>query len=32
MSRPLANFVVMDLGSCMDAVCDLHELRRVVER
>jgi hypothetical protein len=23
MSRPLANFAVMDPGACMDAVCDL---------
>jgi hypothetical protein len=31
MSRLLANFVAMEPGSYMDAICDLRELERAVE-
>jgi hypothetical protein len=32
MCRLLAKFVEINLGSCMDAVCDLHQRKRVVQR
>ena len=28
--RRLVNFEVMDLASCMDAECDLHDRKRIV--